>query len=421
MTTVAKNALEVFDPAKLKISHSDYAGKTSTEARKAIRVLLEDYNVVVATEDVDKAKITPYLQGEDFPDYIQSYGQLEGATWVRAYYDGSDNTGAIKNGHPVVMDTVKGNAVTGINITWATDEYKIVGVAMQDYSTPSVEGKRIQVRLVQETPPPTNYNDYAIATIFNASIDPCNWESNNPISGLPPPEFPEGTGLVYVPKKKSNGKYAYERLPGTQKILNFLPFLIPWLAPATNTYWVTYLNGAWLIKRPVDRPFRAVFTAEVNQNFNSGLSAKWNDPSANGSNFGIAQVQGPNSTFIQPTFPGVMLCHIQATICVEGAGSTSGGSNQNITWRSDVGLAVSSAGNGSAFSRQTTELIGSLGGPIVTGTLTAGKLVSMHHVWWDGFLGAGLPPIHLDSLWFNGVSSKITGGELTIIPFPNQP
>lgn len=151
MTTVAKNALEVFDPAKLKISHSDYSGLTAQQARKAIRLLLEDYNVVIATESVDKAKITPYLQGETFPSYIQSYGQMEGIGMVRAYYDGSSNTGAIKNGHPVVLDTVVGNAVTGIHSTWKSDEYKIIGVSLADY-TDTGQGKRIPVRLQPPVP-----------------------------------------------------------------------------------------------------------------------------------------------------------------------------------------------------------------------------------------------------------------------------
>lgn len=151
MTTVAKNALEVFDPAKLKISHSDYSGKSTAEARKAIRVLLEDYNVVIATEAIDQSKITPYLQGTAFPSYIQSYGQMEGIGMVRAYYDGSANTGAIKNGHPVVLDTVVGNAVTGIHSTWKSDEYKIIGVALADY-TDTGQGKRIPVRLQPPVP-----------------------------------------------------------------------------------------------------------------------------------------------------------------------------------------------------------------------------------------------------------------------------
>lgn len=150
---VAEKALEVFDPAKLKISHADYAGKTPAEARRAIKTLLDNYNIVIATEKVDKARVQGVIgqnaQGENvaIPDYLQSYGQMEGVALARVFYDGTTNTGAVKAGNAVVIDTVKGNAVTGIHSSWGVDEYKIVGIALENYSTPAVTTKRIQIRL----------------------------------------------------------------------------------------------------------------------------------------------------------------------------------------------------------------------------------------------------------------------------------
>lgn len=421
MTTVAKNALEVFDPAKLKISHSDYAGKTPTEARRAIKTLLEDYNVVIATESIDKAKITPYLQGEDFPDYIQSYGQMEGVTWVRAYYDGSDNTGIIKNGHPVVMDTVKGNAVTGINSKWAADEYKVVGVALQDYSTSGVEDKRIQVRLVTPTSPAVNYNDYGIV-LLNSTINACEWTANRPINDITPIEFPEGTGIVYVPKKFSSGKYGYAQLPGIQKVINYLPFFIPYTAPGPGAYYVTYLDGAWLIKQPVDRNFRWGVTAQSGQPLLAGVDVKWNDSNGNGSGFGIAELQASGGQ-IHPILKGQIFCRIEAQVIIDGSGGLGGGSNEDIVWRSDMALqGLSATGNGATFSSQTVRLEGSLGGPVVTGELFAGLLVTTHHFWWEGWLGiAYSSPIYMRSLWFNGVNPTIRSGELVITPLHYKP
>lgn len=146
--SVRAKSLELVDPASLLISHSDYSGKTPSEARRAIKVKLDDYNFAVSLERIDKQKINATLNGETMPPFMETLAQMEGVALVRAYYDGTPNTGAIKTGHQVVVDTVKGNAVTGVHATWSSDEYKIIGVALEDYSTPSVEGKRIAIRLL---------------------------------------------------------------------------------------------------------------------------------------------------------------------------------------------------------------------------------------------------------------------------------
>ena len=151
---VAEKALRAFDPAKLKISHADYAGKTPVEARKAIKKLLDNHSVVITTEKIDKARIEAILGtnagGEKIPipAYMQSSGQMEGMCMARAFYDGTDNSGAITAGKPVVIDTVTGNCVTGINSKWSPDEYKLVGVALEYLTTPSPkDDRRVMIRL----------------------------------------------------------------------------------------------------------------------------------------------------------------------------------------------------------------------------------------------------------------------------------
>jgi hypothetical protein len=135
--------LKVVDPAKFKIDHADYSGKTKPDARKAIKKLLEKYKLAVCPEPITADRV--YSGGDTRGKAI-----IAGTTWVRCFTDGTDNTGAIKFGKPVVFDTVKGFGVTGINDKWAEDEYYILGKALQDYAGPGED--KIIMQFVEQVP-----------------------------------------------------------------------------------------------------------------------------------------------------------------------------------------------------------------------------------------------------------------------------
>lgn len=147
---MAEKLLVAVDPAKFVIGHSDYAGMTPAAARKAIRALIDKYNVAITPEKVTKDRAEKQVLNEGLPDRVPGQAIMEGITWVRCYYDGTTNTAQIDNGKAVVIDTVKGGMVTGIHPSWAPDEYKIVGIALDRYTSTAAEGGLIPVRL---TPP----------------------------------------------------------------------------------------------------------------------------------------------------------------------------------------------------------------------------------------------------------------------------
>lgn len=131
-----ENLLVAVSPAKFLISHADYNGKSKSEARREIKKLLDKYRISITPEMLAPNRFT-YANGAK----VQGRFITTGTTWVRAYYDNTDNTGKIEYGKPVAFDTVKGWGVTGINPKWSPDEYKVVGVSLADYEQTGEQGK----------------------------------------------------------------------------------------------------------------------------------------------------------------------------------------------------------------------------------------------------------------------------------------
>ena len=145
--TIAADAFEVQALTDLLYTSSTYAGKTDAEKRKLIKKKLDDYNFAINTAPVSRQIISDVLEGASTPSEIQAPAVSEGVVFVRAHYDGTTKTAIIKQGKPVCFDMTNGTCVTGISDTWGADEYKVVGIAMKDYTTVNTIG-RIPIRLI---------------------------------------------------------------------------------------------------------------------------------------------------------------------------------------------------------------------------------------------------------------------------------
>lgn len=120
---------------------SAYPGATGADARRQIKILLNEKNFMVNVSPFKKSDIQSAIGGSSLPSSMVAAAVENGMIWTKCYYDGTNKTGEIKAGAFVVFDTVTGKAVTGINEAWNGDEYKIVGVAWKSYSTTSGFGR----------------------------------------------------------------------------------------------------------------------------------------------------------------------------------------------------------------------------------------------------------------------------------------
>lgn len=118
--------------------------KSDSEKRKEIKTKLDNYNFGINTAPVSTQRLKEV--GADGQD-ADGHAIMDGIAWVRAFYDGTNKTGKIKQGHPVVFDTVTGRSVTGINEEWGVDEYKVVGTALQDYEDTDPKGSVVPIKL----------------------------------------------------------------------------------------------------------------------------------------------------------------------------------------------------------------------------------------------------------------------------------
>lgn len=134
------------DYSKLKSDHPDYSGKQPAEIRRAIKKILDLCSFSIATEEVSQAIVDN--TGAVTPESMSVRGVISGVTWVNGNADGTDNTGKIEYGKPVVFDVTTGKTVTGINAKWAEDEYKVLGIALDEVAS----GQKLIPVAVGQTP-----------------------------------------------------------------------------------------------------------------------------------------------------------------------------------------------------------------------------------------------------------------------------
>lgn len=145
MATIASNQdnrRKLQSIAKFKTSHSSYSGLSQSDKRKRIKILLDKFNVAINASPISKK----FVDDKGIADN-DCFGEvtISGAVNVKAYYDGTDNTGEIKQGHPVAFDTVTGKRVTGVNEKWNLDEYKIVGMSLVDYELIGIQQNNLDL------------------------------------------------------------------------------------------------------------------------------------------------------------------------------------------------------------------------------------------------------------------------------------
>lgn len=242
--------LVVVDPEKLVISHSDYADMTQAEARVAIRKLLDHYNLGITPELISLDRAKTQLQGSELPDKVPGQVINDGITWVRCFCDGTEKTGQIKNGQPVVFDTVKGWGVTGIHESWAEHEYKILGIALADFGQTSTVWNQTTHRIPVRLKPPTDPRPVHTG-LARIQCDPCDYTNTNgdPIEGNPLfLGMPFCESHVFKPIGAT--WEAITNFP--RKIYNPLPFRLgnPPPGPGGTPCWVEEINGIWIVQRP---------------------------------------------------------------------------------------------------------------------------------------------------------------------------
>lgn len=147
MPLKAPDAIEVQVITDFLYTSSAYAGKTDVEKRRLIKAKLDDYNFAINVSEVSKAALKDITGDNDTPKEVQGPAISEGVALVNAHYDGTDKTAIIKQGKPVCIDMTNGYCVTGIDESWGSDEYKVVGIALRDYSTINTIA-RIPIRLI---------------------------------------------------------------------------------------------------------------------------------------------------------------------------------------------------------------------------------------------------------------------------------
>jgi hypothetical protein len=121
----------LIDNALFKINHGSFGSEPVDERRRIIAARLNDYTLGVIKAKASKQRL---IDKGIVPGKFHTRITASGIVFAKAYYDGTSNTGVIKQGHSVVFDTVTGSSVTGINENWKRPEYKIMGVALDNFN-----------------------------------------------------------------------------------------------------------------------------------------------------------------------------------------------------------------------------------------------------------------------------------------------
>lgn len=257
-----KKHLRVTDPSVLLISHSTYSGKTPAEARRLVKIELDKLHFGITPDPISGPRASRQLGGGQIPEAVAGNAISEGVTFVRCYYDGTDNTGKIKHGKPVVFDTVKGWGVTGVNETWQPDEYKILGIALDEYEDEAEEGGRIAVRLIPQQPE-VKRRDFVIAMLHGgpsfSGTDGANYGNGFGvyIDGLdthPYPSLflPSSQATLYEQKvdRSTDPARLNWRFLGYDRVYNMTPWHFGATAPTCQAIVRQNHEGVWMVERP---------------------------------------------------------------------------------------------------------------------------------------------------------------------------
>jgi hypothetical protein len=246
----------------LLITSEKYAGKTHAEARRLIKKILDQMTFCVSTEAVSKDTASALLNDDTLPDTVHGKAVIHGVTWIVGNVDGTDDTGVIKYGKPVAVDTTTGKCVTGVNSKWSADEYKVIGTALDEVlsgkkripvllGTPSAPEETVMMVWLKENIPASyggfsyGYGDPNAKDLqYKNYIDETNTDADHPIT--------KQVQLVYDgeawPMKLEGDriKFDFDNLPEAIKIKN--TSRTP-LTVVDGPLWVRKLNGEWVFDR----------------------------------------------------------------------------------------------------------------------------------------------------------------------------
>jgi len=151
MTT--KPVRKAVDRERLKLDYASYDGLTDHQKRVQITKLLQNSSFCVNLTPVTKSDIEDTIGSTVTGKVGGGVAIVSGIAYAKAYYDGTDKTGEIKAGQPVVFDTVTGDSVTGINTSWSPSEYRVVGISLVNFNkqAPYADSNEnlIQIKLIE--------------------------------------------------------------------------------------------------------------------------------------------------------------------------------------------------------------------------------------------------------------------------------
>lgn len=162
---------------RFSIYHEDYSELSPAQARTQIKELLNEKNISFNASLISSSAIQDlgHSSGK-----INALSMSDGIVFVNAYHDGTDDSGEIRFGESVVLDTITGKAVTGINETWNVNEYKIIGIALanHDFNSSGIETKKIPIHIKSKETVPSQedtipyVNAYINSSMEEMSIPP---------------------------------------------------------------------------------------------------------------------------------------------------------------------------------------------------------------------------------------------------------
>lgn len=187
-----------------KLNSPLYAALPSNrERRRAIKQKLDECNFGIATSPIGMEVLKRSLLPGEIGKETESLATLEGITLVRGrsvkrnLYNESDNDfigGEIKQGQPVVFDMSTANTVTGVHYSWLPDEYKIIGIALEDIAvrddTDAAIEALVPIRLIYQEPKAT----FLLGTVVEEDNAETGWAINS-IGWIPDP----GAGVPAIP------------------------------------------------------------------------------------------------------------------------------------------------------------------------------------------------------------------------------